>query len=89
MYTVSQDEDPPSGRTTRILNVRLPIPLYDEFVAEAGPGYGARSDLMRRMIQFWLSSVDARTWKSRYQSERSLRIQAEAKLSQIAEIAKS
>lgn len=80
---------PPVGRQTRILNVRLPIPLYDEFVSEAGDGYGARSDLMRRMIQFWLSSVDTRTWKNRYKAERTLRIQAEAKLSQIVEIAKS
>lgn len=77
----------PVGRQTEILNVRLPHDLYDEFVAEAGDGYGARSELMRRMIRFWLDGRDARQWQSRFVAERQMRVAAEYRLSQIREIA--
>lgn len=79
----------PVGRQTQILNVRLPNDLYEEFISEAGGGYGARSDLMRRMIRFWLDGRDARAWQSRFATERQLRLAAEYKLQQIREVAQS
>lgn len=81
--------DRPIGRQTQILNVRLPLDLYDEFVAEAGVGYGARSELMRRMIRFWLEGRDTRQWRERFLAERQMRMAAEYKLQQIREVAQA